>query len=406
MRPIQRLLLAACPVALAGSASAQTVLHYWDFATTDDLVGGVATVEVGTPDRSVHPTYGEAYPGAGASLNNVIGGLSGAGGGFLEADTLTASGPALDFGTGSFSFSYWMFDDFAGDQNGRGPRVFDCLDGTTVGIQLGTNNSNDWNFRVDDDNGAANIFNTVTPFQLPTDQWVHVVGVVDRGASEVRCYANGVLQATIPFDAQGTTVPMTGTVFATQDLQIGMINYPGTQDQSQNQAIDDLAFYSGVLDANEAMGLATGALTPLSFGPTIGTSYCTAQPNSTGAAASIQAMGSVFASANDLTLMASGVPAMQFGIFLTSTTQASAPVASGTLCLGGNIIRFQGVGQVLQADANGAYSLGIDTTALPAGVPTPIMAGDTYNFTTWFRDVDPMIGNTANFSGGVSITFQ
>jgi len=138
----------------------------------------------------------------------------------------------------------------------------------------------------------------------------------------------------------------------------------------------------------------------------LGTNYCTAQDNSTGGPASISAAGSATASDNDLTLSATGMPPMQFGIFLTSMTQAATPVASGTLCLGGNIIRFQGAGQILQADANGEYSLQIDTTALPAGVPTPINAGDTYSFTTWFRDVDPMTGNTANFSDGVEITFN
>ena len=140
--------------------------------------------------------------------------------------------------------------------------------------------------------------------------------------------------------------------------------------------------------------------------PAIGTNYCTAVPNSTGGAASISATGSRTASDNDLTLTASGMPAMQFGIFLTSTTQAATPVASGTLCVGGNIIRFQGPGQVLQADANGEFSLQVDTQSLPAGIPTPIVAGDTYNFTAWFRDTDPMAGNTANFTDGYEITFQ
>ena len=139
---------------------------------------------------------------------------------------------------------------------------------------------------------------------------------------------------------------------------------------------------------------------------TLGTVYCSSLPNSTGQGSSISATGSIVASDNDLTLGAAGIPAMQFGIFLTSMTQASTPVASGTLCLGGNIIRFQSPGQILQADANGEFSLQIDTTSLPAGVPTPILAGDTYSFTAWFRDIDPMIGNTANFSSGLEVTFQ
>lgn len=140
---------------------------------------------------------------------------------------------------------------------------------------------------------------------------------------------------------------------------------------------------------------------------TLGSNYCTASANSTGGAASIEATGSSVASDNDLTLSASGVPPMQFGIFVTSRTQASTPVASGILCVGGQIARFQGPGQILQANAAGEFELGIDTTTIPiGGIPTPIMAGETWNFTAWFRDIDPMIGNTANFSNGVAITFN
>ena len=148
--------------------------------------------------------------------------------------------------------------------------------------------------------------------------------------------------------------------------------------------------------------ITVGPVGPASFG----TNYCTAVANSTGAAAAISGIGSTQASRNDVTLNCAQMPPNQFGIFLTSTTQASIPVASGTLCLGGSIIRFQSPGQILQVDANGEFSLQIDTTALPAGVPTPILAGDTYNFTAWFRDIDPMIGNTANFSNGLEVTFQ
>jgi len=138
----------------------------------------------------------------------------------------------------------------------------------------------------------------------------------------------------------------------------------------------------------------------------IGVPYCPANANSTGNMAEIAASGSATAADNDFTLTASGMPAMQFGIFLTSLDQASTPVASGILCLGGNVVRFQGAGQILQADANGEFSLMIDLTSIPAGVPTTVMAGDVWNYQAWFRDVDPMMGNTANFTNGLEVTFN
>lgn len=138
----------------------------------------------------------------------------------------------------------------------------------------------------------------------------------------------------------------------------------------------------------------------------IGVRYCAALANSTGAPASITAFGSKDIADNNLTLTASGVPPMRFGIFLTSTDQAATPLASGTLCLGGSVVRFQDPGQILQADAAGEFSLAIDLTAIPAGVPTAVQAGETWSYQAWFRDFDPAVGATANLTDGVSISFQ
>ena len=38
----------------------------------------------------------------------------------------------------------------------------------------------------DDDLGAVCIFNQVSPFQLPQDQWFHITAVVDRSVPESR----------------------------------------------------------------------------------------------------------------------------------------------------------------------------------------------------------------------------
>ena len=221
----------------------------------------------------------------------------------------------------------------------------------------------------------------------------HLAFVVDTAAGTTELFENGVSVGLV------TYAPVLGGMQG-----IGQIHDPvfGEFDVMGAGVVHGLAIYDSMLGQAEIQGHANAYF----GGGTLGMNYCTAVPNSTGQAASISAAGSIVASDNDLTLAAANVPVLQFGIFLTSRDQASAPVASGTLCLGGSIIRFQGQGQILQANSSGEYSLQIDTTALPAGTPTPINAGDTYNFTTWFRDVDPMVGNTANFSDGVSITFQ
>jgi V8-like Glu-specific endopeptidase len=149
-------------------------------------------------------------------------------------------------------------------------------------------------------------------------------------------------------------------------------------------------------------GFLAGALT-CGAGP-LGSSYCQAELNSTGFPAVIAATGSPTASDDDLTLTASLVPDGQFAYFLGSQTQAFVqnPAGSeGNLCVGGNIARFTAqIGQT----AGSEFSIQVDTQNVPQNPTGPIVAGETWNFTCWFRDQNP--GATSNFTNGVSIQFQ
>ncbi|MDB2576072.1 LamG domain-containing protein, partial [Planctomycetota bacterium] len=316
-------LLSASMIAVSSSALGQTCEHYWEFSSTADQVGGLVTTQVGSPVLGVNATYGEAFPGAGPSLNNLVSGTSG-GGGHLEASVLSGGASAMDFGQDSFSFSYWAWDDFAGDGDGRGVRVFDNLLNTEEGIQLGTNLANDWNFRVDDDQGAVHIYNVTFQYQAPRDQWYHVVGVVERapaGGGTTTLYVDGAMVMAIPFVDTQTGSNMAGNVAPTQDLLIGAINGGSNVGGAQSQGLDDLAFYSGALSAADASGLASGALRPVDFNGPV-QRYCSpAVPNSTGAPGTVDALGSLQASTNALTLEASSLPANAFGFFLTSQSQ-------------------------------------------------------------------------------------
>jgi hypothetical protein len=159
----------------------------------------------------------------------------------------------------------------------------------------------------------------------------------------------------------------------------------------------------GVLIANALEYVAGGVTT------NIGTNYCVANPNSTGATGAMGASGSALVVDNDVTLEASSLPNNSFGFFLTSTTQgaiANPGGSQGVLCLGGAIGRYVGMGQIKNSGATGAISLAIDLTAHPT--PTGLVqvtAGQTWNFTAWYRDV---VGGTAtsNFADGLSIDFQ
>ncbi|MEO1697513.1 MAG: hypothetical protein AAFU73_09475 [Planctomycetota bacterium] len=138
-------------------------------------------------------------------------------------------------------------------------------------------------------------------------------------------------------------------------------------------------------------------------GPSIGTNYCTALANSSGVPAVIRAQGSTTAADNDVTLIASSVPPLQFGIFLTSLVQDQMPLGGGNLCLGGQIGRYSLPAQIQQADAAGTFSLVLDLNQTPQGPGLiAIGAGESWNFQAWFRDG----GFGANLTDGIEIDFD
>jgi len=143
----------------------------------------------------------------------------------------------------------------------------------------------------------------------------------------------------------------------------------------------------------------------------VGTPYCSpAVVNTSGNSATLRASGSAVASANNLTLVSSDMPANQFGFFLTSMNQGNIPNpggSQGVLCLSGTIGRYVGAGQIMNGGAGGTFSLPLNLTQTPAGpVFVAISAGQTWNFQAWFRDIGPMGQPWSNFTDGLSVTFQ
>ncbi|MEL6430828.1 MAG: hypothetical protein AAFR54_16710 [Planctomycetota bacterium] len=138
----------------------------------------------------------------------------------------------------------------------------------------------------------------------------------------------------------------------------------------------------------------------------VGSPFCPSNPNSTGAAASVAAIGSDIAVTNNLTLVASNLPVGQFGIFVVSATNGAAvmpPNSDGNLCLNGNIGRYNLPAQILQADASGSFQLALDLTQTPQpSSVVSILAGDTYGWQAWYRDGTM----SSNFTSGVEVTFQ
>jgi len=185
--------------------------------------------------------------------------------------------------------------------------------------------------------------------------------------------------------------------------------------EDEASPLNRLDVATGVYDPNPPLNAATGvavfsAGTYTTGGPvTLGTSYCTAAVNSTGGTASMAATGSAVTAANSVTLTADGLPNNAFGFFLTSRTQgfiANPGGSQGNLCLSGSIGRYVGPGQIKNSGTTGSISLALNLSQQPT--PTgfiAVQAGDTWNFTAWYRDAVAGAA-TSNFANGLSVAFQ
>jgi len=152
--------------------------------------------------------------------------------------------------------------------------------------------------------------------------------------------------------------------------------------------------------------LTAGAVVP--GVPVIGERYCDpAVANSSGAPAVLRALGSTAVQDDDLTLVASSLPAFTSGYMLASRDEgfAAQPGGSqGNLCLGGTIARFRA--QVTGSGSDGRIEVPIDLTAIPITPPTAILPGETWRFQCWFRDQLLFGVTSSNFTDAVRVTFQ
>ena len=133
-------------------------------------------------------------------------------------------------------------------------------------------------------------------------------------------------------------------------------------------------------------------------GEGLGTNYCTSTVNSSGSAASMSAGGTTSVAANNLVLIAEGLPANVSGIFFYGPNQIQAAFGNGFRCVGGSTTRRT----IEQADATGTIQHALDNQNTPP--QGTIVPGVTFNFQSWFRDA---MGGGAQFnlSDGLEVTF-
>jgi hypothetical protein len=120
--------------------------------------------------------------------------------------------------------------------------------------------------------------------------------------------------------------------------------------------------------------------------------------NSTGAGASLEAIGSTGVFNDDAEFEAAGMPPNKLALLFQGTTQIGAPFYDGFLCAGGQIKRFM----PQHADSTGAAVWGPGLASTGGW-----MAGQTRLFQVWYRDpVGGPCGTNANLSNAVKITFD
>jgi hypothetical protein len=136
------------------------------------------------------------------------------------------------------------------------------------------------------------------------------------------------------------------------------------------------------------------------------TPYCTAKLNSQGCTPSIFTTGapSYFGSSTPFLVHAQQVLNQHPGMAIWSLTQASNPLAGGTLCVGGPLVRTPGQGSGGNAgppDCSGTYVYQFTKPYMQAQSLVP---GKTVHVQFWSRDTGFAEPDNVGLTAGVSFT--
>lgn len=150
-------------------------------------------------------------------------------------------------GTGDFSFAFWV--QRANNDSDAADGVFDALAGTSNGYQSVFNVNDKWIARLDVD-GSGNVV-AISDTAITDTEFHHYAATIDRGASQLRLYIDGVEDSSSPWDLSAlSTLP----IVPTQALQIGGIN--ANANFGLDGRLDDLRFYNRALSRAEVAALA------------------------------------------------------------------------------------------------------------------------------------------------------
>ncbi|MCC7014642.1 MAG: hypothetical protein IT454_18925 [Planctomycetes bacterium] len=228
-------------------------------------------------------------------------------------------------------------------------------------------------------------------------------GFLGTGYVRVLSGANGVKLA----EWIGTGSPSNPAQFGSSVANAGDVDGDGKQDYLIGDRGRDLGTQ---IDAGFAM-IAKGALA----GATVGTQFCHCPPSSPAACGNthnglggclntlgtpglLAGFGTASVTADDLFLVASGLPASSTVFFFSGTASAAPgfPLYSGLMCVTGTITRLPAV-----TASNGVAVKGPHQLAAQGGY----LAGTTAFFQAQYRNINGPCGANANQTNALAVTF-
>ena len=134
----------------------------------------------------------------------------------------------------------------------------------------------------------------------------------------------------------------------------------------------------------------------------IGRAYCSPAVNGAGTQAFLGVDRVPVVDDAQLTFEVGGLPVGAFGHLVMSPRAASSPipVGAGRLCMGAPYYRI--LPTLSAADPAGDSAMNLPW----GGLPVPIVAGSTWSFQHWYRDIAPGGAATSNFSSAIELAFQ
>ena len=187
---------------------------------------------------------------------------------------------------------------------------------------------------------------------------------------------------------------------------------PGRLSSRASHGLPQIVFDSrgNWITTNTSLGLERASVTKWIDGPGVGAAYCgPANLNSLGLAGQTRVYGAEQRAQNNLTAISSNLPVGTTVLFLVSSGPgfvANPGGSAGNLCLGGQVGRYVGPGQVRRSQADGTASLQLHLSAIPQPMAfQSAMAGDTWRFQSMYRDVVNS-ARSSNFTDAVAVTLQ